>query len=162
MAGRASNELVSELARDLVASNAPQELPLFPALSNAYFRDPQKSLENQKPKDEALGFGIAEAVTFVTPVALAVITDVLKYLAEHVSELVKKEGAALADEWMKRVFKKFHHAQDEPKQAPGGLGPEQIAQVRRLAFEKACQLKLPVEQASLLADSVVGSLVTTA
>lgn len=31
----------------------------------------------RSPKDEALGFGIAEAVTFVTPVALAVITDVL-------------------------------------------------------------------------------------
>ena len=25
----------------------------------------------------------------------------------HVSESVKKEGAALADEWMKRVFKRF-------------------------------------------------------
>jgi hypothetical protein len=162
MTDKVSNELASELARDLVASTAPQELLLFQALSRAYFRDPQGSLEVQKPRDEALGFGIGEAVTFVTPVVLAVITDVLKYLVEQVSESAKKEGAAVADEAVKRVLKKFRHVQDQPKAAPRGLGAEQVALVRRLTFERACQLKLPIEQANLLADSVVGGLVTAA
>jgi hypothetical protein len=162
MADDAADLMISELARDLVASTAPQELPLFQPLSKAYFRDPKKTLEGQKPKDEALGFGIAEAATFVTPVALAVLKDVFSYLVAHVSESVKKEGAALEDEGVKRLFKKFHTGQAQPVKAPGGLSAEQMAHVRRLAYERACQLKLPVEQANLLADSLVGGLMTNA
>jgi len=72
------DQLVSELARNLVANTAPQELPLFRPVSEAYFKDPDGTLKGQPGKDETLGFGVGEAATFITPIVLAVMTDVLK------------------------------------------------------------------------------------
>jgi hypothetical protein len=40
-------------------------------------------------KDEVLGFGLAEAATFLTPLVLAVITEVVKFLAEEVKQSLK-------------------------------------------------------------------------
>jgi len=66
------NQLVADLARDMVAEIAPQELPTFRAQSEAYFKDPERALKGQAGKDDMLGFGVGAAVTFLTPVVLAV------------------------------------------------------------------------------------------
>jgi hypothetical protein len=47
---------------------------------------------------------------------------------------------------------------DAPGPVPG-LTRDQLSAVRRLALEKANELRIPPEQAQLLADSMVGSLV---
>lgn len=49
-------QLVASVARDLVTEMSPQKLPLFRANSDAYFKDPQSMLKEQKRKDDMLGF----------------------------------------------------------------------------------------------------------
>lgn len=155
-----SDPAIAEVARDLVAQLAPQELPVFRANSQAYFTDPERALKSRAPKDDMLGFGAGEAVTFMTPVVLAVVTDVFGFLAAEIKKSIASEGAAAASDLIRRVFKKFRGREPEAADTAPPLRAEQIAQVRRLAFEKARQLKLSEPQAGLLADSLVGSLVS--
>lgn len=145
------NDIVADVARELVAKTAPQELPLFRATSEAYFKDPQKVLEQQRGKDEMLGFGV-EIAMFVAPVALEVAKSVVKWIAGELQKSAQKEASGAIEE---RVHKLFHREEGE---AEPGLTPEQLARVHDVALKKATELKLPKPQADLLADSVVGSL----
>jgi hypothetical protein len=161
MANAERDDLVALLSRDVVAMCAPQEMPLFGPLSKAYFANPEKISKGGVGKDEALGFGVAESVAFLTPIALSVISTVLKYLADHVLQTIKEESSGLASDAVRRLFKKFRTDIGDKTPAKG-LTSEQIAAVRQVALEKAHQLQLPDMQANLLADAVAGSLVWVA
>ncbi len=153
-------DLITELARDVVSQIAPQELPLFRANSEAYFKDPEKVLQSQAAKDEMLGFGAGDAVVLLTPIVLATLDEVVKFVVEEVKKSVQGEGAARIQQAIKALFKKFRQPEADDKKKPAPLTPEQLVQVRRIAFNKARQLKLSEERAKLLADAVVGSLAT--
>jgi len=89
-------------------------------------------------------------------------TEVVKFVAEKVKESVKEESADLISDVVKKKFKKFRleeKKEDEDKEEPPLLTPDQLKKVRELAFEQACQLKLSENTAELLAESLVGSLV---
>jgi hypothetical protein len=156
MTDSSQRELIADLARDLVAQTAPHELPLLPAVSSAYFKDPDKALKSRDGEDRMLGFGAEEVVPFLTPVALAVTTQVVTFVSEEVRKSVEDNSSSVIGELVKRMFKKFRPAGEDEKPPP--LTPEQLARVRRLAIEKARQLNLPQARAELLADSMVGSL----
>jgi hypothetical protein len=158
MANAETDDLIAALSRDAVASCAPQEMALFDPLSKAYFANPARIAKGGVGKDEALGFGVAESVVFMTPIALSVMSTVLKYLADHVLQTIKEESSGLASDAVRKLFKRFRTGTDHDTPAKG-LTSEQIAAVRRVAFEKAHQLELPDMQANLLADAVAGSLV---
>jgi hypothetical protein len=158
--------LVAELARAAVTQAAPEELPLFPATSEAYFDDPD-SLDRGGGKDELLGFGVEAALVLVTPVALSVARDVLNFVIEQVRGHARAAGTDAIDRLADRVLGRGGEKAAEPTAAaePGAGDPpepeltdEQLEQVRALAVEKARLLKLPPEKARLLADSLVGSL----
>lgn len=152
---RAANALVTRLARAGVERAAPEELPLFPAMSEAYHRDPA-SLERGGGKDDVLGFGVDAALTLVTPIALAVARDVVGFVVEQLRKRAREEGESAIDRLVERLV-----GRDEPEPAgPPVLSREQLAHVRTLALEKALQLKLPLPKAELLADSLAGSLAT--
>ncbi len=161
MTNATENQLVSDVAHDLLNQLAPQELPLFRATSEAYFKNPQKALKGQLARDETLGFGSGEAAILLTPLVLAVTTEVVKFLAEEIKKSVKEESSSLISASVKKVFKKFRPQEKADKKTPPPLSPEQLAQVREIALKKARQLKLPEARAKLLADSVVGSLAVT-
>jgi hypothetical protein len=155
------DQVAVEVARDLVARTAPQELPLFRATSAAYLDDPEKVLRARGGRDEMLGFGVEGAVMLLTPVALEIAKAVVSFLATQVRNAVEKETS---DAIARRVHGLFH-----PSSAPGGtdaagsssaprLTREQLAQVHDLALEKARALDLPEAEAGLLADAMVGSL----
>ncbi|HMI98670.1 MAG TPA: hypothetical protein VK488_02445 [Gaiellaceae bacterium] len=147
------NEIVADVARGLVAQTAPQELPLFRAMSEAYFKDPQKVLEQKQGKDEMLGFGV-EIAMFVAPVALEVAKTVVTFLVAELRKSAEKEASGAIQE---RVHELFHRDTGGGEPQPG-LTREQLARVHEVALKKASELKLPKPQADLLADSVVGSL----
>ena len=63
-------QLVQEVARGVVAQVAPEEMPMFTALTRAYFADPERALSGDHSGDGYLGFGVDEAVTVVTPAVL--------------------------------------------------------------------------------------------
>ena len=148
----ARNQLVATVARDLVAQTAPQELPLFQATSEAYFKNPNKLLRGQSGKDEMLGFGVVETVSamMASPIILNIVNDVVNLLVGEVKD------AGL----FKRMFGKPRSAGDEAK-GQRSLTPELMAQMHQVAFEKARQYKLSETQAAQLADSLVAKLAMT-
>lgn len=153
MAESVENDIVADVARGLVAETAPQELPLFRATSEAYFKDPQKVLEQKQGKDEMLGFGV-EIAMFLAPVALEVAKAVVHFVADELRKSTQKEASSVIEE---RVHKLFHRGEGGGEAEPG-LTREQLAQVHDVALKTATQLNVPKEQADLLADSVVGRL----
>jgi hypothetical protein len=150
------NQLVAEVAKDLLSQVAPQEMPLFRSISSSYFNNPEKALNDQKAKDELLGFGAAEAVTLITPVLLAVSSDVIKFLFAEAQKAMKSESTSLINDTVKSWFSGMRPK--EEKKSPPRLTPEQLEQVRTIAIKKAQQLKLSKENTKLLADAIVGSL----
>jgi len=152
------NQLITDFSRDLLVQLSPQELPSFRATSEAYFKNPEKTLASQGGKDEMLGFGTAEAVTLLAPVILAVSTEVVNFLSEEVQKSFKEESSGLVSEMVKKLFTKFRS--EEAEKEPPPLTVEQLTQVREIALKKARLLKLSEARAKLLADAVVGSLAT--
>jgi hypothetical protein len=125
--------------------------------SEAYFQNPDKALHAQADQDEQLGFGPGEILPFLTPVALYVTSEVVQFLVTEVQKTAREEGGELIRDRVRRLFAKLRPAaSDEPD--PARLTQEQLAAVRRLAFEKARSAHLSEDQAGLLADALVGSL----
>jgi hypothetical protein len=153
------NQTVTEVSKDLITQLAPQEKALFQPISEAYFKNPEKTLSDNKAKDEMLGFGAAEAVTLLTPVILAVSGDVIKFLFAEAQKAVQSESSDLINETVKGWFGKFHPKED--KKSPPPLTPDQLEQVRKIARQKAKLLSLSDKNTKLLADAIVGSLATT-
>ena len=155
-------ELAAELARDVVTRTAPHELPLFEATSEEFRRDPDRALRGEEGGDEMLGFGVEAAMAMMTPIALVVAKDVVVYLTAEVGRVAKEESSPLIARKVRALFRRGGEgaAEPAPDEAPVELSAEQLAEVHRIALEKAQQLKLPPDQAELLADSMVGELAT--
>jgi len=150
-----SDALVAALARAAVEKAAPEELPLFRATSEAYFENPQ-ALEQKGGKDEMLGFGVDAALLLVTPVALQVARDVIGFLGEQLRERAREQGEGAIDRVIARLVNR--NGGDGDAEPVEELTDEQLEQVRALAIKKGRALKLSDERATLLADSLVGSL----
>jgi len=148
-------QLVGDLSRDLVTQVAPQELPLFRANSEVFFRNPDELAANRTSKDDMLGFGDGGIVVLITPVVLMVTQQVVMFVMEQAKKSAQEQGSTLIDESVKKMFKKFR---PEDGKKPSPLTAEQLAQVRKVALKKAQELKLSDERAKLLADALVGSL----
>ena len=157
MAEEVPDDVVAEVARELVVRTAPQELPLFRATSEAYFANPDKALERRGGKDEVLGFGVEAAALLVTPIALDVAKRVAIFLASQFRDAVEKESGEAIGGFVRGLF---HRGEAEPESSAPPLTPEQLEEVREIAFERARQLELPQDRASVLADAVVGGLMT--
>jgi hypothetical protein len=157
VAAATPDDLVAALARATVERAAPEELPLFAPMSEAYLADP-KALDGGKGRDEMLGFGVEAAAVLITPVALQVARDVLGFLHEQLRERAREQGEGAIDRIIARLVGK-KDAADAAEPVPE-LTDAQLEQVRALALEKAKTLKLSDTKATLLADSLVGSLAT--
>jgi hypothetical protein len=157
------DQLIADLARDQVEQVAPQEVPIFPLLSEAYFQDPEKTLNAKGGKDEMLGFGVEAGVVLLTPIVMTVTREVVEFIAAEVMKSVQLQSSGLINDFVKKMFKKFRReGEAKGEKLPPPLTREQIGRVRELALEKARQLKLSPNQAGLLADSLAGSLAMTA
>jgi hypothetical protein len=154
--GSDQNQLITDVARDIVMQTAPEELPLFRATSAVYFKNPDKVLKGQTSKDEMLGFGAGEAVVMLTPYVLVVVTEVVRFVIAQVQQSVATESADLINNIVKKLFKRVRP--EENDLLP--LTPAQLTQVRKVAYESACRLNLPDNKASLLADAIKGSMLS--
>ena len=154
------HQLAADVARDLVSQVAPEEMPLFRATSEAYFKDPQQVLKEHMGKDDMLGFGTGEVMSLVTPVAVAVSVEVIRFVTEEVTTSFKAESAVVIAALVKSLFKKYRPILErEAKPTSSPLTPEQLREVHAIALTKARQLKLSEAKAKTLADALVGDLV---
>jgi hypothetical protein len=151
--------VVADAAREIVARAAPQEMPLFRATSEAYFADPDKALAERKPKDEMLGFGIAGAALLLTPVVIDVTRRVALFLIAQFGDAVKKESGEAVGGFVHDIFHRGE-GDGEAKEDVPELTPEQLDEVREIAYSRALELDVPEDRAGLLADAVVGRLAT--
>jgi hypothetical protein len=152
--------LVVELARSLVRDVAPQELPMFRASSALYLKDPGKAQQQRKSgSDDLLGFGAGVDLTLITPVALAVATEVIKFLATEIARAAKSEASPIIQTQVRRLFSRLPGSIPEANPSkPPALTRQQLEQVRSIAYDTACRLNLSTDQARLLADSTIGGL----
>lgn len=81
-------QLVREIARSVVAQVAPEEMPIFTALSRAYFADPERSLSGDDSGDGLLGFGVDEVVAVVTPAVLEAVGVMVGCIAVQMMQRV--------------------------------------------------------------------------
>ena len=161
-------ELIAALAREHVARLAPQELPLFRATSEAYFKHPQDVANHRRASGDMLGFGGGAVVSFVTPVVLAVVAEVVSFLVAELRTQLKEESSSAIAALVKGLFRRLpqaHSGSDAPGDAPGDapaapptLTAQQLERVRTRALDTAKRLGLADPQALTLADALTGSL----
>jgi hypothetical protein len=95
----------------------------------------------------------------LTPYALAVCAGVVRFLATTVADAARQESKPLVTRLVRRLLRQ-PDAPDEPAgDAPPPLSGEQARQVRDVAYQQAKHLGLDDDQATLLANSVIGGLV---
>ncbi|GHE64594.1 hypothetical protein GCM10018785_36940 [Streptomyces longispororuber] len=86
----------------MVEQVAREEMPLFSAVSRAYFADPRRALSAKGTRKAPLGFG-SEAVEFIlTPVVLAATAKAVECVADIVLQRTTGEGTGAA---LRRVFR---------------------------------------------------------
>ncbi|MBD2683128.1 MULTISPECIES: hypothetical protein [Nostoc] len=162
---QAQNNLITELSRNVVIKIAPEEQPSFNAISQAYFKNPEKTLKGEGGKDELMGWGVAEVTILVTPIVLEIVKEILKDL---IGVYITK-NPTLFDKFanfIKRLFRinpspPLQLLEPQTKEQLKPLSTEQLEEVRQRAYIKAIQLGLASDKATLLADSVVGSFKLT-
>jgi hypothetical protein len=152
-------QVVLEISRSFVSAIAPEELPLFRAQSEAYLQDPQKLNNRGKSKDEMLGFGVGETVTFLTPVVIAVTMEVFDYLMDELKKNLKSEGSAAISDMIKQMFKKSPNTPDMQENQPTiPQGKEGLNKIHTLVMDKARQMKLSENKANQLANAIIADL----
>ncbi|MGV9654461.1 hypothetical protein [Streptomyces sp. NPDC003554] len=150
-------ELAIRLARQAVAELAPDELPLFDVTCAAYFADPRKA-GRRRGSDDMLGFGVEAAVTAITTGALAASSEVAKIFMAQAAEgaaTAVREGAESAVRRLKARLR------GRPEPVAAQVTPmtrSQLADVRRVAYERVLAVGIPEDTANLVADAVVGRL----
>jgi hypothetical protein len=170
-------QLIDELARGAVRSTAPQEAPLFRATSDAYFKDPEKTLRGQGVNEGMLGFGAGEVVQLITPVALALATETVRFLATELRKNLGEQSAAAVKDVIAALAGHIRTnalgltataaatavatspaAAVPPKGGALPFSREQLTEIRQRLIEKAGALNVSGSQAELLADALVGRL----
>lgn len=149
-------DLTARLAREVVSDQAAEELPLFRTTAEAYFDTPDSVLRRVVGRDDPLGFG-ADAVVSLTPFALAVASTVVGFLGQQALLVAQELGRDVVRDVLRGWFSRLTGS--EPDASVPSLNARQLAQVRAVAYEKACQLGLSDDQGQLLADAIGGSLI---
>jgi hypothetical protein len=143
----ADDALAAELGRNLVATLAPAELPLFDQTWQALGRRPGR---RGRRREEPLGFGLPEASeVLVTAVASGVVMSVLQDLG--------KDFGSRSVRLLARIRRRPAVAVPDPLPP---LSAERLREIRQTAFRKARKLGMPEAQAEALADALVSDLVT--
>jgi hypothetical protein len=152
--------LIDDFSSSLITELAPEEMPLYRPISEDYFKNPQRVLDEQSAKDDVLGFGATEVGMLLTPVVLAVMTEVVTFIVTEVKKSLKEEGADVIQNVVRRLFRKQPAAATQAASEPA-LSAEQVSQIHAIAFEQARKLRLSEPRAKLLADAVAGSLMVS-
>jgi hypothetical protein len=157
--------LTTQLARAVVEEIAPEELPPFDPISQAFIerrkedrRKGRKQIDYPSELDwnEDLGFGMGEAVTLLTPAALAAAGAVVGYLAREVGQGLAKGTAEVVAEQLKRWIRGLLQG----KPGPIRLKDAELARVGQIVRETARHRGVPKDRADQIADTVVARLAT--
>jgi hypothetical protein len=156
MKNSADATLVTDIARDILTEVAPQEMPIFPAASRAYFADPAAALKKSRSRDYVLSFGIDGLSVLLTPAVLYILSEVLPFLTRIAKKAAEDGLAKEIPDIVKAMFRKFQSS--EPR-IPPVLTRKQIGLIHGNVLLAAKKLRLPVDKAQSLANAVTAQLV---
>ena len=148
-------QATTNLAQMVIEQLAPQELPLFRAVSEAFFQNPDAAMRSQAGIDEMLGFGVGEATLFLTPTVLIAAQKLVEFAMEAAKEPIKQGIGDLITRMLVKVGvvrKPDVAATIQP------LTPSQLAQARQLTIETLHQYNFPKDKSDLVADALIGKL----
>jgi hypothetical protein len=150
MREQVDEELIRELAQPYVEEFSPaEEGELFVVLSEAHFAEPQAYARTDQ-RTSPLSFGLPELAVLMTPVLLAAMTEVVRYLmAEALARGVRVSARAI-----RRLFGRPDPGPPDDEQLM--LTPEQWRQVRAIVEGAAKRGGVSPDRAQLIADAVVG------
>ncbi|MER7459256.1 hypothetical protein [Micromonospora sp. NPDC126480] len=149
MRPEADRSLLLDLARPVVDRYSPGEQELFALLSEAHFADPGAYAKPER-RSGPLAFGVPEVLVLLTPVALAAMTEAVRYVVE----LGMRKGHRVTSDALRRLFR---GGRSQPKEAaPVELTAQEWAEVRRIVERVALRGGVAPDQAALIADAVVG------
>jgi hypothetical protein len=148
-----------DLARLLVLEVAPEEAEIFGVMGDAYQRDPERFTKPDAGRDELLGFGIEAVAALMTPVVLAAVGAVVKYLITEVGNAIGVRA------WLHRVLRRKGRPAEGGQSGVGQsaeteitLDATQLARVREIVLATCRQVGAPEDRSLLLANGVVGAL----
>jgi hypothetical protein len=153
----AFDDIVAEIGRDLVAQMAPEELILYPAKCEVYFKDRPTGKKNSRQKDEMLGLGTTEVVAFLTPVILSALTHVVKVIADEIAKQLGVDAGDLLRSAIRKLFKRSAPAGAGSPEI-SGLTREQLARAHAAAVAAVLRWQQSPEQARQIADAIVANL----
>jgi hypothetical protein len=165
MTDRIENQLIAELSRRVVSEVAPKERRVFQPISEAYFKNPEKTLKGEGGDDELIGFGMGEVALILTPFIIDIVKDVLKdLLKDSMKDSFKKNAPTLVEK-LKAFFGNLFGSNSSDSISTQSavqlllpLEQGQLVQARQRAYNRAIYLGVDENKASLIADSVVNTL----
>ncbi|MEV6777092.1 hypothetical protein [Streptomyces syringium] len=156
--------LITEIARDVIEEIAPEEVPTFSAVSQAYFADPQRAVSGRGSRQAPLGFGSGMVELIVTPVVLAATAKAVECLAGVFFERIPGEGTTAV---LRRIFRVGHRSPGTPvpddagqSASPGAdavvLRQEDIERLRDVVEATLHDCGTAPESSRLIADAIIG------
>jgi hypothetical protein len=149
-----TDEIVGSIGRELVLHLAPEELPLYPSLLSQFQGAEGDRGRMKSSDDQLLGFGLAEAVTMITPVVLSFTRSFWEALVAEAA----RDSVHGVVEYVKAHWPANHGAGGRAAQ----LTQDQLQLVRTVAEREARLLDISGKRAGLLADAMVGVLTAPA
>lgn len=145
-------KLIISLAHEAVKQLAPNELPLFPAISAKYARKPDSFLNQQLKKDDILAFDAKEVEILTTVIIFSVLT---RTFVDISVDATKKGAGTLLGHLRKKLWKPFSASKSDEKLRFAGFPLDGL---RTLTYETAIQCGRTEAAANQLADSLVREL----
>jgi hypothetical protein len=138
-----------------VASVAPEEAEMFPALADVYVADPDRALSRDRARDESLGFGVGGVEALLIPVIVHVVGAVL----ERVGDAVGQSVADSVKQLLSRLFRGRPKQGDESgSDTSVRSSQEQARAIWRVALEKAREAGVDDKTARIIANATVVEL----
>jgi hypothetical protein len=156
--------LIVELTKEVVETEAPEELPLFDELVQDFFNNPEPPL--QKEEDDPLAFGVGETVVALTPVFTAMVTAVVTPLLKDAAAAAKEGGMEALKEYVKGALTPDKDEEEKDEQAeqevPAPSKTENLEQIRDEAMMVAIEWGIKPKKARKMANDLVGRLAISA
>lgn len=142
-------EIVRPVGLELVPRLAPEELPVYSSLVSQSQGATRGGGRKASSDDQLLGFGVAEAVTVLTPIILSFTSS---FWQAFVAEAARSSAHGVV-EYVKAHLQGRREFAGGP---PLPLGRLQL--VRTMAEREARQLDISASRAGLFADAMAGVL----
>ena len=166
-------------AKKVIGDVAPDEIDAFDELAQDYYQNPDQSASaNRGESDDALGFGLEEALIAFTPAVLAAAGQVFNYLLNQATDALKEEGGQALRRRIAAAFTPKPKQSGKPsapapasqppapvsppqrpvQKAPPDFSRDQLSQMKQIALRELRKNGLPAPEAERVANAMVVKL----